>query len=207
MAKIILIGGSPTSGKSYLAKKIAKELELPWISSDTIRGQMRNIVRKEDYPSLFLDVDESIEAAEKFLNGNSSREIVDLVNKEGVDVWKGVEAIIKSDYTWKSYVVEGVAILPHLAAGIAKENKNVQAVFLIDENAQRIRETVFNRGLWNDARKYPDSLKEKEVEWVLEFNEFIKREAKKFGFPVVSVGNRKDYLDEVRKLVLDKDGV
>ena len=52
--KIILIGGSPTAGKSYTARKISEELKLPRVSTDTIRGMMRGIVRKKDYPDLFF---------------------------------------------------------------------------------------------------------------------------------------------------------
>ena len=54
--------------------------------------------------------------------------------------------------------------------------------------------------MWDEARKYPDSVKEKEVEWVIEFNEFIKKEAKKYGFPVVSV-DRRDYIKKIKALV------
>jgi len=39
MKKIILIGGAPTAGKSYVAEKIAKELGIPWISTDTIENK------------------------------------------------------------------------------------------------------------------------------------------------------------------------
>ena len=49
MDKIILIGGAPAVGKSSAAEKIAKDLKLPWISTDIIRGMMRPIVNKKDY--------------------------------------------------------------------------------------------------------------------------------------------------------------
>ncbi len=44
--QIIFIGGAPTVGKSYLAKKLAEELKLPWISTDTVR----EILRSYGYP-------------------------------------------------------------------------------------------------------------------------------------------------------------
>ena len=44
------------------------------------------------------------------------------------------------------------------------------------------------------------SLTEKEVEWVMAFNSFIKKEAKKYGFPVVDVGDRKDYIQKIKKI-------
>jgi len=199
MKKIILIGGSPTAGKSYTAKKIATELKLPWISTDTIRGQMRKIVRKEDYPNLFFFDEATPKMAVKFLNKYSSKEIVDIVNKESAEVWAGVKAILDTDYVWDSYIIEGVAILPHLVSKL--KNKEVKVLFLVDEDIERVRKTVFTRGLWDDAKKYPDNIKEKEVEWVIAFNNFIKKESKKYGLPVVDVGDRKNYIEEIKKII------
>ena len=58
MNKIFLIGGSPTAGKSYYTRILAEELKLPWISTDTIREQMREIVNKKDYPNLYKELRE-----------------------------------------------------------------------------------------------------------------------------------------------------
>src|SRR3989344_9388324 len=199
MEKIILIGGSPTTGKSYAARKIAEELKLPWISTDAIREQMRELVRKKDYPHLFWHSKATSKMAVQFLTENTVKEIVDMQNKESADVWKGVKALIETDYVWGSYIVEGVAIIPGLINKLVKK-KNIKAVFLIDEDINRIRKTVFTRGLWDEAKKYPDSVKEKEVEWVIEFNRFIKKEAKRYGFPIVSV-DRRDYIKKIKALV------
>jgi len=199
--KIILIGGSPTAGKSYTARRLAEQLKLPWISTDTIREQMRKIVRKEDYPALFLHSNYTSKLAVEFLSHNTAEEIVKHQNKESIAVWKGVKALIETDYVWKSFIIEGVAILPSLVSGLIKRNKNIQVVFLIDEDIDRVRKTIFTRGLWDDASKYSDSVKEKEVEWVVAFNNYITKEAKKYRLPVVSIGDRKDYINKVKRLI------
>ncbi|MFA5887963.1 MAG: AAA family ATPase [Candidatus Nanoarchaeia archaeon] len=201
MKKIILIGGSPTAGKSYTARKLAEQLKLPWISTDTIRDQMRSIVRKEDYPELFHHAKATTEMAVEFLTGNTAEDIVKHQNKESIDVWKGVKAIIETDYVWESFIIEGVAILPCFAAELSKKNKHIKSIFLIDEDIASVRKKIFTRGLWDDANKYPDKIKEKEVEWVIAFNNYIKDEAKRYKLPVVSVGNHKDYFREVKKLI------
>ncbi len=41
MERIILIGGAPTVGKTFIAKELSKKLFLPWISTDTIRSLMQ----------------------------------------------------------------------------------------------------------------------------------------------------------------------
>ncbi|MCD4759967.1 hypothetical protein K8R33_03695 [archaeon] len=201
MEKVILIGGAPTVGKSYVARKIAEELKLPWISTDTIRLQMRKIVRKKDFPRLFDIEGATPDMAVEFLSKRSAKQIVKFQNDESVDVWKGVKALIETDYVWKSFIVEGVAILPKLIKNLSIPGKEVKILFLLEDDIERIREIVFTRGLWSDADKYPDSVKEKEIEWVVEFNKYILREAKKYGFPVVKIGDRKKHIDEIKRLI------
>ncbi len=202
MNKIILIGGSPTAGKSYTARKLSEELKLPWISTDTIREQMKQIARKEDYPRLFQHAEVTPDNAVEFLTHNTVEQIIKHQNNESEDVWKGVSGLIESDYSWGDFIVEGVAVLPKLVGFQEwKTKKDIKAVFLIDEDKERVRNTIFTRGLWDDADTYPDSVKEKEVEWVFAFNEYIKEEANKYNLPVVSVGNREDYINEIKQLI------
>lgn len=136
-----------------------------------------------------------------FLSNNSAKKIVRHQNNESLDVWKGVEDLIRSDYVWGDFIIEGVAILPHLVKNLSVENKTIKTVFLMENNIERVRKTIFTRGLWDDADKYPDDVKEKEVEWVNEFNSYIIKESKKYGFPVVKIGDQKKYIDKVKKLI------
>jgi 2-phosphoglycerate kinase len=201
MKRVILIGGAPTSGKSHLAQQLAESLNLSWISTDGIREQMRKIVRKQEYPALFDHADATPAMGVAYLNTHTPNEIVKHHNKENVEVWKGVKAFIETDYNWHSFIVEGIAILPAQVAALKKKHKHVQAVFLIDENRARVRKTIFTRGLWDEARKYPDSVKEKEVAWVFAFNAYIKKEAKKHHLPVLSIGDRKNNLARVKRIL------
>ncbi len=128
MDKIVLIGGSPTAGKSYTARAVAEHLKLPWISTDTIRGQMKKIVRKEDFPRLFFHSDTT---PVEYLTKYSAKEIVKNQGTESIDVWKGVKALIETDCVWRSYIVEGVAVLPRFVSELSVEEKDIKAIFLI----------------------------------------------------------------------------
>lgn len=203
MTNTILIGGAPTTGKSYLARKLGDQLKMPWISTDTIRDLMRKTVRKEDYVELFHFDDYGGQTAEKYLTSKTAIEIVDDQNKESEEVWKGSLALIETDYVWKNFIIEGVAILPIFVNKILKKDVNILPIFLVDNNVERIRNTVFTRGLWDDAKSYPDSVKEKEVEWVLEFNKYISEECKKFGYIVIEIGDRDKTYEKIHSLVVE----
>ncbi len=193
---IILIGGAPTTGKSTMAHMLSEHLQLPWMSTDQIREIMRTVVRREDNPDLFTP--EGFETAEKFLNHFTVEDIVNMEMAQGLAVWTGIKKIVLDDYTWRDgFIIEGVNILPQSVAKDLKGLSSVQAVFLIDEDADRTKEVVYKRGLWDDADKYSDELKPKEVEWALLFSKQLRTEAEKYDFPWIEVEKNKDDLQKV----------
>ena len=188
--KIILIGGAPTTGKSTLAALVAKHLKLPWISTDQIRETMRLVARREDYPKLFNP--EGYDA-QKFLTEFSASQIADMKLEQGEAVWPGIKKFIEDDYTWKEgFVMEGVNILPHLIAKDFANNKQIKSIFLVDEDVNRIRDVIYNRGLWDDACEYSDDLKPKEIEWVLDFSHKLKARVEKYSYPWLEVKKKDD---------------
>lgn len=168
---------------------------LPWISTDQIRNIMRAVVSRRSFPKLFNP--EKYDA-ERFLTEFSAEQIVQREFEQGEAAWVGIKDFIENDYTWtKGFVVEGINILPHLVTKDFKNYKNIKSVFLVDEDADRIREVVFTRGLWGDAKDYPDYVKEKEVEWSLLFSHKIKEEAQKYSYPVLKVEKDSNDLQSV----------
>ena len=195
----ILIGGGPGIGKTSLAVKLSEEIKLPWISTDAIREIMRKTVKEEDYPNLFLFTKVT---AENYLKKNNPEQIVKDMNNESFDVWKGIEALIKGDYWWDDhgYIIEGIAILPILIyKNFPNIPKNINPIFLINNDRKKIKEVIYKRGLWADADKYPDELKDLEVEWVFTFNNWLEQEAKKYKYPTINLKGKNITTSEVKK--------
>ena len=194
---IILIGGAPTTGKSTMAHLVAKSLGIPWISTDQIRTIMRVVARRDDFPKLFNPEGYT---AERFLTEFSSEQIVQMEFAQAEATWIGIKKVIQEDYTWTDgFVIEGVNLLPHLIANNFRNHKNIKPVFLVDEDADRIRNVIFRRGLYDHADTYSDDVKEKEVEWVSLFSHKLKKEAEKFGYPLVEVTKNNDDVKTVLK--------
>lgn len=192
---IILIGGAPTAGKSTMAQRLAKHLDLPWMSTDQIRDIARFVARREDHPKLFNP--EGYDA-ERFLTEFSSQEIANMEFEQGDAVWPIVRQFIENEYTFeKGFILEGVHVLPNHVAELQKQHGNIRGVFLIENDEDRIRHIIYTRGLWGDADSYPDSVKEKEVEWVQAFNKRLREEAEKLKLPLVSVNKHEDDLQAV----------
>jgi 2-phosphoglycerate kinase len=178
-----LIGGAPTVGKSTVAAALAAHLGLPWISTDQIRDIMRTVANRLDHPKLFNPQGYD---AEGFYRAFTADEIVAIEIGQGEAAWTGIHALIERDYTWpQGFVVEGVNLLPALIARDCATD--VRAVFVTDADPARMREVVFTRGIWDDAGRYPDSVKEQELAWILRYDAWLRAEALAHGFPVVAL--------------------
>lgn len=179
-----------------MAQLVASHLNLPWISTDQIRTIMRSVAPRKDIPHLFSP--EGFDTAETFLSTFTPQQIADLEFEQSIATWAGIQAFIENEYTWRDgFVMEGVNILPHLVARDFGEKKDIHTVFLVDEDADRIRDVVFSRGLWGDADSYPHEFKEKEIEWVLLFSHRIKKEAEEHNLPCIEVSKRNDDMHAV----------
>jgi hypothetical protein len=114
-----------------------------------------------------------------YLNRFTADEIADNEFAKGEAVWLGVRKLIKEDYAWNNgFIVEGDDILPHLVAQDFSDSSNLKAIFIGDHDVERVRNVVFTRNfVGDDASAYSDDVKEKEVEWVLNYGEKLKSQA------------------------------
>lgn len=184
--QIILVGGMPTAGKSTIAENLSRHLNLPWISTDQIGMIMRAVASKKQYPTLFTWEDYD---GVQFLNEFTSDEIADREFAKSEAVWLGVRKLVKEGDSWSNgFIIEGADVLPHLVAKDFPDSSIVKPVFIGDNDIDRIRNVVFTRNtLWFDTPDYTDSLKEKDVEWVLNFSEKLKSQVLKHKMPWVEV--------------------
>lgn len=194
--QIYLIGGAPTLGKSTLAQMLSQYLGIPWISTDQIRDIMRHAAKREDIPQLFPMEDYS---AERFFATFSPPEIVQMEIKQGEAAWTGIVEFIENDYTWSDgFIIEGVNILPHLVHRDFAERSNIKTIFVKRSCTESIRKVIFERGICNtDSFK----IKQKEIEWVILFDEKIQQQAAEYGFRLLEMNKNEDDFNNLLHLL------
>jgi 2-phosphoglycerate kinase len=170
--KIILIGGPQATGKTTLAKELSSRLYIPYISTDQIRTICGVTPKGKEVLS------EEIENSE--------------------EIWKGVERFIKSPFPWEAVLVEGVAVLPHLVASLDIE---VSPIFIIDTNEKRIAEIIYQRSLLPWIQTKTEEQQSKKVAYIIEFNNFIKKEAQKYNFAIIEVSKSNRDIEKVMELL------
>lgn len=184
MKKLTLIGGAPLSGKTTLSKEIASSDGATELSTDSIRGWMKKIVSKKDYPELFYAADmTAIQFYEKYTTPQS---VVDGEIAEGKQVEKGITSLLNENLSWSHLVIEGIAITPGFMREIEKEftDREVELIILADGDRDRIKRRISSRGLWGPLKSYPSSLIPKEVEWVVLYNQWFIEQAEQYGVEI-----------------------
>lgn len=184
--KIFLIGGAPLSGKSTLASELSKRLDIPWVSTDDIRKWMQAVVRKEDYPDLFYDDSPN---AVTFYKKYTAQEVFRLENTQGLDVQKGIVAMIENFWQWDEFIIEGIAISPEFVRKFIDDHKDLEVVpiFLVDKDKENVKNRINKRGLWDAADTYPDYIKPIELEWTILFNNYYEKATQENGFPIHNI--------------------
>lgn len=201
--QIFLIGGAPLTGKTVLAQKLSKKLGIPWISTDAIRGWMKRILTKENCPNLFNFYKTS---AENYYKKFSINDAIKHEKQRDKEVWRGVKKFIElnihgEEEKWDSFIVEGISLHPKFLKEF--KEKGIKIVFLIDKDEQRIRNLVFKRGLWGNAKKYSKWVKELEIKYLIKTNEYYLKEAKKYRFKYFIIKeDRKKTFKEVENFLL-----
>lgn len=172
--KIILIGGSEGTGKSTLAEQLSKHFGIPWFSTDQIRTILHTTMSEEEK-----------EDKEKLSEA----------------VWRGVAALVDRPFPWeKGGVIEGTGILPELVARDLKENPNVKAIFLVQNDQDKITEIISERSKLPWIKTKSEEQKKQKIEMLMNFNKKLAEEANRFGFPVV-IAHSENTLDEVVKIL------
>jgi 2-phosphoglycerate kinase len=172
--KVLLVGGSSASGKSTLARSLAKHYKFTLTEVDDIRITLQSVVDKEKHPDLF------------FFSSNPARIqegatplLVSKLADVAREIWPALNTLIDK-HLWcnEPIVFEGDGILPELLA--KRDQTDVRAIFLYDDRkALKERDIQRNRG-GHDGKGA-----EKQSDFSYQYNLELARQAEKAGYAVI----------------------
>lgn len=191
----ILLGGAPCAGKSTLAASLAAARGVSFASIDDLREKFQNdnVAKRHHYPWLFSSHGIS---AEDFWKTRRPSELVQMEIEQAREYWPTLKKIMA---TGQQVILEGVSILPELVW--RDFGDQITALFLIDPDHDRVKQTIMTRGLWGEANTYADWIKPLELEWVMLHNEWFRAQAKKYPYPLIEVKDRAQVLVAAEKLI------
>ena len=174
----LFITGIPTSGKSYLAKKLADEVGGIAVFLDDYREELTNDERYKKWVNLYLDKDEK-SYLEKT---DSDKQWANLVAQSEA-LWPAfLEKINSFSIEANPVIFECVNLLPHLM-----QKQNFSGLVLIGDSYENVlkRNTEYPR--WGETRQL------QELEAMTFFNVERPRytsEAKKYGYPIFETADQ-----------------
>jgi len=189
---IFLIGGAPKTGKTTLAKKLSKVINISWISVDIIR----QIARKYTDPSLHEKMFPINTIVKKIPKNNdllyarySIQEIIDACQKQGVSCYEAIEIMTISN---AEFIIEGHQVTPELVEKLlAKYGKKklIKAIFLSKTNRKKIVQGFIKNPAPDDwiitATKDRETTFPKIAEMIAQYSAYFEFEVQKYGLELI----------------------
>ena len=161
----ILIGGCSCSGKTTVSKKFCEDFRIQYYSLDEMRIENGNpIFSKLSMPGIW----------DKDVN-----HIVAVIKDIGIELQSKVESWCVRT---KSGLLEGEGIEPKFVYDTCKE-ANKRTIFILESDASRLHSTLFKRS--ESYRNLNESRQNKVVETNVEYSEYLRTEAFKYGQPCI----------------------
>lgn len=191
LERTYFIGGPPRVGKTFLSYALAKKIDGHVVSTDAIRGAVKKGVTDKNSDIFRLRRENSLSEEEWLKEHTDHPEItIDNQNRESVAFWNSIVAFCGTFCEDNAkHIVEGVALLPHLVAGM--KNKPMHIVYV--GNTQKTAEAMLKfmrenpEQDWMAAMNYNEKRVEGMANFVRAMSQYFKDEAKKYGFPYYEI--------------------
>ena len=195
MSKIILIGGPQRCGKTTLAQRVSKELNIPWITTSTLEAVIRRYTPVDQENDLFP----KSMLRKKSDGGNdhmyatySAEKIVESYFIQSETVSKAIRGFVKhiNQQEW-GYVLEGYHITPKLVNEIIEEGIKIDSVILVTTNPDELINRSLSSEVTHDWMRDEISNTNnytKIGEMSTLYSNLLTKEALKYNVKVVDVG-------------------
>ena len=171
------IGGTPASGKSYLAKHFKKksDINITLVEADKIRHNLRNYIKLRKWINIYWNMDER-----DFLENTTYDQAAKILSDQSEALFpKILEKFNNISKKSKNVIIEGVNLLPHLT----KKHFDFPGIFLVCEDRAELFKRLKEEHRWGKT----EELQKLEVDYFIEYeNRYIKSEARKYGYKVFS---------------------
>ncbi len=192
---IYLIGGAPRCGKTTIAKKLSKKLQIPWLSADTIEGIVFASTPAKDVSRLFpkgVIRKKTGQSNDLMYSKYSTKQITDLYIRQSRTSWPAIEAVVEQEIKeGNDYIIEGHQVHPQLMSKLIKKygRKNIRALVVTRFEVDKIVEGCLKHKAKNDwfvQKTRNKATYYKMAEMISGYSEFFQAEAKKYKIKMIS---------------------
>ncbi|MCX6712881.1 MAG: AAA family ATPase [Candidatus Vogelbacteria bacterium] len=201
---IYLIGGPPKCGKTTLAKKLATEYQIPWISADTLQNIVWVCTPEEKRPELFPHSFLRRESNDELYSKYSAKQIVENYITQGKTTYDAISMVAETYLTDEDdFIVEGYQITPEVVNRIFEKfgREQVKAVFLVKYDEHKFVQDIHKSTTPNDwvLRKTKEAATfGKIAKMIAEYSRYFEDEAERLGFQVFNMDE--DFKEQLSRI-------
>jgi 2-phosphoglycerate kinase len=189
-----LIGGTPRSGKTTIAKRLSRELNIPWITTDTLETIVSKYAPQDRFQELFPKTmvrKETNQSNDEMYEKYSAKEIKDLYIKQAETLWDALIAFIECESRCEhDYVLEGFHIPPELIVEM-RETYPMKSIFVGRENEKEMLEAITKgtkKDDWVINKTINPEIFSKIAKMLALFSTDVRTEAEKRGLKYLDMG-------------------
>lgn len=204
---IYLIGGSPRTGKSILAKKLSEKLKIQYYAVDDLRWSILSYLDpKQISEKLPFEKMYSNNNTDKFFNTYSADQILKAEITESGTLWPGSKALIAHLIACKrSCVIEGVQLLPDYISEIIEKHSASQfkvAYLLKTDENKLVLDLKKNRDEtdWIISNTKNDDTYLKVANMVAHYSQYFQKEAGKYNFKCFNMDD--NFETQLNKIII-----
>jgi 2-phosphoglycerate kinase len=173
--KYVFIGGIPTAGKSFLAKKIADKTGALYVEIDLLREVMVKNPKLKPWVNWYTDQNEK-EYFKKTDNDMGWRHL----KNQSEAYWETIKnKVLEVKKTGKNAIFEGYNLLPHLVS----KYFDFPGIYLTSPKPEEMLRRIKMKKRWGES----DKLHRMEVKFFMEcFDNNFKKDAKRHGYKCFS---------------------
>lgn len=169
------IGGTPSAGKSYIAKKFIKESGLPieYVEIDSFRKDFAKNPELDKWVKVFSSKDEL-----KYWNEVTPEEHLKNLISQSEAFWPEIVKIVNEVKNNSEHAIfEAVNLLPHLV----HKDFDFPGFFLVEENMETLLKRLNSNPKWGETSKKQRLEAKFFIQWEAKY---IREEARKYNYPV-----------------------
>ena len=206
---IYLIGGPPKCGKTTLAKRLAIQFQIPWISADTLQNIVWAYTPENKRAILFPHGHSQGESNDEFYSKYSPEEIAKNYITQGETSYGAISMMAETSLADKDdFIVEGYQVTPEITGRIFKKfgQEHAKAVFLVKNNEQKFVQDIKKSATPNDwiiRNTKDEATYGKIAKMVAQYSSYFEQEAKKYGLRVFNMDESfSEQLDVIEKYLM-----
>jgi 2-phosphoglycerate kinase len=178
-----------------LAKKLSKELGVPWISADTLQNIAWAYIDKSDHATFFPHSHLKGQSNDETYSQNSAEKISNGYIEQGKTSYKAISMLVETMIADQDdFIIEGYQVTPEIADEVIKKYGavNVRAIFLAKHDAKKFVEDLHKSTTPNDwikEKTKDEGTFNKIADMVALYSDYFENEAGKYGFKVMNMDN------------------